>query len=71
MESRTIDDAVAESDGVAIVRTGRFPQAWEFTILADFPTIDDMNELGSHGWELVCVSPLGTVYFKRPKVRQE
>ena len=25
-------------------------------------------ELGENGWELVAVQPLGTMYFKRPKV---
>jgi hypothetical protein len=71
MENRTIEDAIAVADGVAVVRTGRFPQVWEFKILEDFPTVDAMNALGGHGWELVAVSPLGTAYFKRPKVRQE
>ena len=50
-------------------------QVWEY-LISDFDlrpaTVDQLNELGSQGWELLCVNEDPEVstamfYFKRPK----
>ena len=38
-------------------------QKWEYKILRDAPSEDELNKLGAEGWELIAVTATGSGFY--------
>lgn len=39
-------------------------QKWEYKVLNDAPSEDELNQLGVEGWELIAITATGSAYCR-------
>jgi uncharacterized protein DUF4177 len=41
-----------------------YMQRWEYKVVDDVPSEDELNKLGADGWELIAITATGSAYCR-------